>query len=65
LVLNKEKTLEELKIENNELKNLLSEVIKKYDLLGDELRKYRENQSEATVSSVDDIKKLLKKYSRL
>ncbi|MGI6279672.1 MAG: hypothetical protein ACOYJS_03825 [Acutalibacteraceae bacterium] len=63
--MNKEKTLEELKIENNELKNLLSEVIKKYDLLGDELRKYRENQSEATVSSVDDIKKLLKKYSRL
>lgn len=63
--MNKEKTLEELKIENNELKNLLSEVIKKYDLLGDELREYRENQSEATVSSVDDIKKLLKKYSRL
>lgn len=63
--MNKEKTLEELKIENNELKNLLSEVIKKYDLLGDALREYRENQSEATVSSVDDIKKLLKKYSRL
>lgn len=63
--MNKEKTLEELKIENNELKNLLSEVIKKYDLLGDELREYRENQNEATVSSVDDIKKLLKKYSRL
>lgn len=63
--MNKEKTLEELKIENTELKNLLSEVIKKYDLLGDELREYRENQNEATVSSVDDIKKLLKKYSRL
>ena len=63
--MNKEKTLEELKIENNELKNLLSEVIKKYDLLGDELREYRANQNEATVSSVDDIKKLLKKYSRL
>ena len=63
--MNKEKTLEELKIENNELKNLLSEVIKKYDLLGDELREYRENQNGATVSSVDDIKKLLKKYSRL
>ena len=63
--MNKEKTLEELKIENNELMNLLSEVIKKYDLLGDELREYRENQNEATVSSVDDIKKLLKKYSRL
>lgn len=63
--MNKEKTLEELKIENTELKNLLSEVIKKYDLLGDELREYRENQNEATVSSVYDIKKLLKKYSRL
>lgn len=63
--MNKEKTFEELKIENTELKNLLSEVIKKYDLLGDELREYRENQNEATVSSVDDIKKLLKKYSRL
>ncbi len=61
-------SIEELKKENQELKNLLAKILKAYDLVSDELEEYKikiMTQQNATVSSTDDVKKLLEKYSRL
>ena len=64
-----ELTYEELKKENEEIKSLLSKVLKAYDLMSKELEQYKVNlsndNSNSTVSSIGDVKKLLDKYSRL
>lgn len=64
-----EKSLEQLKRENEELKQLLEKVLKAYDILQDTLKEYipisKSGETEATVGSVADVKKLLEKYSRL
>ena len=65
----REKTIEELKAENAELKATLSKVLQAYDILDSELKEYRKKHdrenSDATISSSDDVKKILEKYSRI
>lgn len=61
-------TIEELKKENEDLKQILSKVLKAYDLVNKELDQYKSklgNEPSSTISSSDDVKKLLDKYSRL
>ena len=69
IALSTEKSYEELKKENEELRALLLKVYKAYDILNeafstgsDLLKRDGEN---ATVESASDVKKLLDKYSRL
>lgn len=64
----KELTVAELEKENEEIKALLSKVVKAYDLIDKELEQYKKkmgNEENSTISSIDDVKKLLDKYSRL
>ena len=59
-------TYEELERENGELKDILAKVIKAYDILDKVLKQYKEKNAESmnsTVTSVNDVKKLLDKYS--
>ena len=59
-------TYEELERENGELKDILAEVIKAYDILDKVLKQYKEKNAgsmNSTVTSVNDVKKLLDKYS--
>lgn len=63
-----EKTPEELKKENAELRAALAQARKAYELLGDALKNISEligDENAAKADSVSDIKGLLKKYSRL
>lgn len=66
--MNMEKTPEELKKENAELRAALAQARKAYELLGDALKNISEligDENAAKADSVSDIKGLLKKYSRL
>lgn len=68
--MNNEKTYEELMAENEELKKLLSKKIPEInkavnELLEDYYRIVGKENSSSTVSDSDDVKVLLKKYSRL
>ena len=59
-------TYEELERENGELKDILAKVIKAYDILDKVMKQYKEKNAESmnsTVTSVNDVKKLLDKYS--
>ncbi len=59
-------TYEELERENGELKDILAKVIKAYDILDKVLKQYKEKNAgsmNSTVTSVNDVKKLLDKYS--
>ena len=67
--LNREKTYEELKKENEELRELLTEVCNAYEILNKALDAHSDllnNEKEnATIENASDVKKLLNKYSRL
>lgn len=59
-------TYEELERENGELKDILAKVIKAYDILDKVMKQYKEKNAgsmNSTVTSVNDVKKLLDKYS--
>lgn len=64
-----EKSYEELKKENEELRTLLLKVYKAYDILNEALSTgsdfLKRDGENATVESASDVKKLLDKYSRL
>ena len=65
----REKTFEELKAENEELRKVLSQVCKAYEILKNAMEAcpadINESGNGATVESAADVKKLLEKYSRL
>lgn len=67
--MSREKSYEELKKENTELRELLLKVCKASDILNEALSTgsdlLRRDSENATVKSVSDVKKLLDKYSRL
>ncbi|MDD6095781.1 MAG: hypothetical protein PUC29_08575 [Clostridia bacterium] len=67
--MNGEKTLEELKKENEELRELLSQVCRAYEILDNVVKScpgnLSKNGADATVDSKSDVKELLKKYSRI
>ena len=69
IALSTEKSYEELKKENEELRTLLLKVYKAYDILNEALSTgsdfLKRDGENATVESVSDVKKLLDKYSRL
>ena len=64
-----DKSYEELKKENEELRTLLLKVYKAYDILNEALSTgsdfLKRDGENATVESASDVKKLLDKYSRL
>ena len=64
-----DKSYEELKKENEELRALLLKVYKAYDILNEALSTgsdfLKRDGENATVESASDVKKLLDKYSRL
>ncbi len=64
-----EPTVSELQKENAELKKLISKVENAYSLLDEIMQDYRrltgDDKSKSTVSDNDDVKKILKKYSRI
>ncbi|MDD6203937.1 MAG: hypothetical protein PUC05_02940 [Firmicutes bacterium] len=67
--MDREKSYEELKKENEELRELLLKVCKAYDMLQEALSSRSDllerDGENATVQSASDVKKLLNKYSRL
>lgn len=68
--MDKEKSYEELRAENEKLKKLLSKKIPEINEAFDELmeeynRIVGKEDMSSTVSDSDDVKELLKKYSRL
>lgn len=69
IALSTEKSYEELKKENEELRALLLKVYKAYDILNEALSTgsdfLKRDGENATVESASDVKKLLDKYSRL
>lgn len=69
IALSTEKSYEELKKENEELRTLLLKVYKAYDILNEALSTgsdfLKRDGENATVESASDVKKLLDKYSRL
>lgn len=63
-----EKTREELQRENEELRTLLTQVLKAYTILEDAIRACpaaAESSADATVGSATEVKRLLEKYSKL
>lgn len=64
-----DKRIEELQNENARLRELLSEVLKAYDILDRAVKACpvsgKEKNAIKTLESRADVKKLLKKYSRL
>lgn len=64
-----EPSLSELQKENAELKKLISKVENAYALLDEIMQDYRritgDDSTKSTVSDDDDVKKILKKYSRI
>lgn len=69
IALSTDKSYEELKKENEELRALLLKVYKAYDILNEALSTgsdfLKRDGENATVESASDVKKLLDKYSRL
>lgn len=67
--MSREKTYEELKKENEELREILAKVCRAYDIMDEALSSgsdlLNRDAENATVESVSDVKKLLDKYSRL
>lgn len=64
-----ELSVSELQKENAELKKLISKVENAYSLLDEIMQDYRritgDEGEKSTVSDNDDVKKILKKYSRI
>lgn len=67
--MDREKTLEELKQENEQLRALLRQVYAAHQALGEVLDAcpipLEEQPNHATVDSTSEVKRLLEKYSRL
>ena len=66
--MSQEKTLAELQRENAELRELLAQVLRAYAILDDAIKACpaaAEDGSRTTVEDTADVKRLLKKYSRL
>lgn len=67
--MDRDKRIEELQKENAQLRELLSEVLKAYDILDRAVKacplSEKEKNADKTVESKADVKRLLKKYSRL
>ena len=66
--MNQEKTMAELQQENEELRALLAQVLRAYAILDEAIKACpaaSPSESDATVGNTADVKRLLKKYSRL
>lgn len=67
--MSREKTYEELKKENEELREILIKVCRAYDIMSEALSSGHDllerDEDNATVESASEVKKLLNKYSRL
>ena len=62
------KTQEELQRENEELRALLTQVLKAYAILDEAIRACPaavQSDADATVGSATEVKRLLEKYSKL